>query len=106
LWEQFGNVMEMVKRVQQYVSQTEEQLKAERIEVSSGDIIKVVANGQQTILSIELNTNYLATENAALLQDLLVSTVNNALAKSRELHQDAMGKLAKDFNLPSIPGLF
>ncbi|MBP2643062.1 MAG: Nucleoid-associated protein [Firmicutes bacterium] len=106
MWEQFGNVMEMVKKVQQYVSQTEEQLKNERIEVTSGDVVKVIINGQQTILGIELNANYLAAENMALLQDILVATINNALMKSRSLHQDAMSNLAKDFNLPSIPGLF
>jgi hypothetical protein len=106
MWEQFGNVMDMVKRVQQYVAETEEQLKNERIELTSGDVVKVVVNGQQNILGIELNPKYLSAEDAALLQDLLVTTINNALAKSREMHQAAMGKLAKDFNLPNIPGLF
>ncbi len=106
MWEQFGNVMEMVKKVQQNVSQAEEQLKSERIEVSSGDVVKVVVNGQQTVVAIELNGKYLEADNAVLLQDLLVGTVNSALAKSREMHQAAMGKLAGDLNLPNIPGLF
>ncbi|MDR7865211.1 MAG: YbaB/EbfC family nucleoid-associated protein [Sporomusaceae bacterium] len=106
MWEQFGNVMEMVKKVQQNVSQAEEQLKSERIEVSSGDVVKVIVNGQQTVVSIELNGKYLEPGNAVLLQDLLVATVNGALAKSREMHQAAMGKLAGDLNLPNIPGLF
>ncbi len=106
MWEQFGNVMEMVKKVQQNVSQAEEQLKSERIEVSSGDVVKVIVNGQQTVVAIELNGKYLEAGNAVLLQDLLVATVNSALAKSREMHQAAMGKLAGDLNLPNIPGLF
>lgn len=106
MWEQFGNVMEMVKKVQQNVSQAEEQLKSERIEVSSGDVVKVIVNGQQTVVAIELNGKYLEAANAVLLQDLLVATVNSALAKSREMHQAAMGKLAGDLNLPNIPGLF
>ncbi len=106
MWEQFGNVMEMVKKVQQNVSQAEEQLKSERIEVSSGDVVKVIVNGQQTVVAIELNGKYLEAGNAVLLQDLLVATVNGALAKSREMHQAAMGKLAGDLNLPNIPGLF
>lgn len=106
VWEQLGNVMDMVKKVQQYVGQAEEKLKAERIEVSSGDVVKVVVNGQQEIVAIELNAKYLEAANAGLLQDLLVATANSALAKSREMHQAAMGKLAGDLNLPSIPGLF
>jgi hypothetical protein len=106
VWEQLGNMVDMVKRVQQYVSQAEEQLKAERIEVSSGDVVKVVVNGQQTVVAIELNAKYLEGANAGLLQDLIVATVNSGLAKSREMHQAAMAKLAGDLNLPNIPGLF
>lgn len=106
MWEQVGNMMEMIKKVQQYVSQTEEQLKNERIEISSGDVVKVSVNGQQKIVSIELNQKYLSPDDAALLQDLLVSTLNNALDKSREMHQQAMSRLTTELNLPNIPGLF
>lgn len=104
--EHLGNVMDMVKKVQQYVNQIDEQLSNERIESASGDVVKVVVNGQQTIVSIEINPKYLAADGAALLQDLIVATTNNALAKSRELHQAAMAKVAGDLHLPNIPGLF
>jgi len=106
VWEQFGNMMEMVKKVQQYVSQTEDQLKRERIEASSSDVVKVIVNGQQAVVAIELNAKYLSPDDAVLLQDLLVSTINNALDKSREIHQQAMTKIAGELNLPNIPGLF
>lgn len=106
VWEQFGNVMDMVKRVQQYVSQTEDQLKSERIEVTGSDVIKVSVNGQQSILAVELNAKYLSEENATLLQDMIASTINDALEKSRDMHQAAMTKLAGELNLPNIPGLF
>lgn len=106
MWENLGNMMEMVKKVQQNVENVQEQLKLQQIEVSSGDVIKLTVNGQQELLGIELNTQYLSPENAILLQDLLVATINNGLNKSRELQQTAMGKLTGDLNLPKIPGLF
>lgn len=104
--EQFGNMMEMVKKLQQNVEDIQSRLKDERIELSSGDVIKITVNGQQEVISIELNSKYLSADNASLLQDLLVATINNALAKSREINQTAMNKLAGDLNLPKIPGLF
>ncbi|MEN6414453.1 MAG: YbaB/EbfC family nucleoid-associated protein [Veillonellales bacterium] len=106
LLEQFGNVMEMVKKVQQNVGNLQDKLKNEQVEVSSGDVIKITMNGQQEVIAVQINSQYLNPENAALLQDLLVATVNNALVKSRELNQAAMNKLAEDMNLPKIPGLF
>lgn len=104
--EQMGNFMEAVKRLQQNVNQVQEGLKDERIVVSSGDVITVTLNGQQDIIQIELNPSYLSAENAGLLQDLLVATLNNAMTKSREANQAALGKLSADLNLPKIPGLF
>ena len=106
MWENLGNMMELVKKVQQNVDNVQNDLKAERIEVSSGDVIKLTLNGQQELLTIEINNNYLCADNAVLLQDLLVATINNGLAKSRELQQSAMSKLTGDLNLPKIPGLF
>lgn len=106
MWENLGNMMELVKKVQQNVDNVQDHLKAERIEVSSGDVIKLTLNGQQELLTIEINNKYLSAENGILLQDLLVATINNGLTKSRELQQTAMSKLTGDLNLPKIPGLF
>lgn len=104
--EQFGNVMDLVKRLQQNVADMEEQLKQELIEVSGSDMVKVTFNGQQQIVSLEINPKYITPESATLLQDLLVTTINNGFSRSRELHKAAMDKLAGDMNLPKIPGLF
>jgi len=106
MFDNLGNIMDMVKNIQNNVSYVQERLQNERIEVTSGEAVKVTVNGQQVILSIEVNNKYLSAENAALLQDLLVATVNNALTKSRELQQSAMEKIAAELNLPKIPGLF
>lgn len=106
MWENLGNMMDLVKKVQQNVDNLQNDLKLQRIEVSSGDVIKLTLNGQQELLAIEINPNYLNADNAILLQDLIVATINNGLTKSRELQQAAMGKLTGDLNLPKIPGLF
>ena len=106
MWENLGNMMELVKKVQQNVDNVQDHLKSQRIEVSSGDVIKLTLNGQQELLAIEINSKYLSEDNGVLLQDLLVATINNGLTKSRELQQTAMSKLTGDLNLPKIPGLF
>lgn len=106
MFEQLGGLMDLVKKVQQNVDNIQQQLKNEVIDVSSGDVMKIVVNGQQEVVMIELNPKYLTAENAGLIQDLLVATVNNALTKSRQVNQAAMAKVAQDMNLPKIPGLF
>lgn len=98
--------MEMIKKLQQNVADMEDQLKNEHVEVASGDAVKVIMNGQQEVVDMEINPKYLSTDNALLLQNLIVNTVNSAYAKSRETRQKAMDQLAGAMNLPKIPGLF
>lgn len=104
--ENLGNMMDVIKRVQDNVATIQSDLKNERVSASSGDVVTVTVNGQQDVIAIELNAKYLAPENQLLLQDLLAAALNNALANSRQLNQSAMSKLAGDLNLPNIPGLF
>lgn len=106
MFEQMGNLMDMVKKLQQNVNQVQDELKSERIVMTSGDVITVTLNGQQDVVAIEINPKYLTAENAILLQDLLVATLNNAVTKSREVNQAALGRLSSDLNIPKIPGLF
>lgn len=104
--ENLGNMMDLVKKVQSNVQDIQQGLQNERITASSADVVTVIVNGQQDVISIELNDKYLTPENALLLQDLLAAAINDALSKSREMNQAAMSKLAGDLNLPNIPGLF
>lgn len=104
--ENFGNIMETIKRLQQKADEVQQALKNKQIEVKHNDTLSVVVNGQQEVLSIVINPHYLTADHAALLQGLLVSTINSALAKSREINQAEMANLAGDLNLPKIPGLF
>jgi len=106
MFENLGNMMDVIKKVQQNVQTIQCELQNERITASSGDVVTVTVNGQQDIISIDLNNNYLTSDNHLLLQDLLAATINNALSKSRELNQTAMSKLTSELNLPNIPGLF
>lgn len=103
---QFGNAMDVIKRLQQNVASMDEKLQGELIEIAGSDVLTVTINGQQQIMSIELNPKYLTPESAVLLQDLLITTLNNAYLKSKELHKSAMDELAGELNLPKIPGLF
>ena len=102
----FGNMMEIIQKVQQNVQSIQEGLREERLESSSGDVVHVVMNGAQEVVAIHLNPTYLSADNKAMLEDLLIACLNDASRQSRERNRSAMGKLSQDFNLPPIPGLF
>lgn len=106
MFQNLGNMMDIIKNVQSNVHTIQSELQNERITSASGDVVSVIVNGQQDIISIDINPNYLLSENKLLLQDLLLACLNQAMAKSREINHTAMAKMAADMNLPHIPGLF
>ena len=52
---------------------------------SGGGMVKVVANGKQQILSIQIEKEVVDPEDIEMLQDLILSAVNEALTKSQEM---------------------
>lgn len=102
----FGNMIDVIQKVQQNVSSIQENLRDKHLTSASGDVLQVVVNGAQEVVAIQLNPQYLQAENKAMLEDLLIACLNDALSQSRLQSQSAMSKLAGEFNLPSIPGLF
>lgn len=91
--------------IQQKMKKVQERLKEERVEASvGGGMVKVTANGHQEILSIAIEKEIIKPEEQEMLQDLILSGVNEALKKANELQQSEMGKV-----IPpglGIPGLF
>ncbi len=69
---------------------------------SGGGMVKVVANGKQQIVSIQIEKEVVDPEDIEMLQDLILSAVNEALTKSQEMVAAEMSKLTGGLNIPGI----
>ena len=65
-------------------------------------MVKVVANGRQQVVSIEIEKEVVDPEDVEMLQDLLLAAVNDALSKSQEMVSSEMGKLTGGLNIPGL----
>ena len=65
-------------------------------------MVKVVANGKQQIVSIQIEKEVVDPEDVEMLQDLVLAAVNEALAKSQERVAAEMSKLTGGLNIPGI----
>lgn len=100
-----GNMMTQIQQMQQQMMSAQEALADEMVEVSvGGGVVTVVATGQQEIRSISIKPEVVDPEEVEMLQDLVLSAVNEALDQSRKLASERMGGLTQGLNLP--PGLF
>jgi nucleoid-associated protein EbfC len=91
-----GNpMMAQLQRLQQQMAETQEKLKVETVNATAGGgAIKVTMTGDQRCTSVEINPDFLKDADAEMLNDMVLTAVNLALEKSRELQEQMMGPLA------------
>lgn len=77
-----------------------------RVEASSGGgMVKVVADGEQNIISLQIDPSIISEENREMLQDLILSAVNEAKRKVGEEIKEKMKEII-GFPLPlNLKGL-
>jgi len=89
--------------MQAKIAKMQEELKEKTVEASSGGgMVKVVCNGQQEIINIEIEPELLEEKDVEMLQDLILVAVNEALRRSREIAEEEMGKITGGLNLPGL----
>jgi len=101
-----GNMAGMMKKVQKMqadMKKMQDELKKKTVEVSvGGGVVKVVMNGEKQSLVIDKAA--VDPEDVEMLQDLILSAVNQAMVKVDEMMASEMSKLTSGLNLPA--GLF
>jgi DNA-binding YbaB/EbfC family protein len=98
-----GKLMKQAARMQQQMEQVQAALAARTVEATSGGgAVKVTARCDGTIASVKIDPAAMNPSDAQLLEDMLVSGVNQALAKAKEISTEEMGKITQGFNLPGM----
>ncbi len=98
-----GNMMKQAQKLQSKMLQMQEELAGRTVEASAGGgMVKVVANGRQQIVAIDIDREVVDPEDVDMLQDLVLAAVNDALAKSQEMVSSEMGKLTGGMNIPGL----
>jgi nucleoid-associated protein EbfC len=98
------NMLKQVQKMQERISQIQEEIGNKTIEVSvGGGMVNVVANGKNEVISIKIARDVINPDDVEMLEDLVLSAVNEAIRKSSKLMSDEMGKITKGMGLP--PGL-
>ncbi len=98
--------MKQVKKMQELMEQKQQELANLRIEASSGGgMVKVIANGREEIVDIEISKEVVDPNDVDMLEDLILAAIKEAQAKSKELAQREMASIMGQLGLPNIPGL-
>ncbi len=98
-----NQMMKQVKKMQEQMMKAQEEPGSKTVEGTAGGVVTVVANGHKKIVSIAIKPEAVDPEDVEMLQDLVLTAVNDALNQADELANKDMGKFTGGMK---IPGLF
>jgi len=95
--------MKQAARMQQQIERVQTELSAKTVEATSGGgVVKVTAKCDGTLAAIKIDPAAVNPADASLLEDMILSAANNALAQAKEISNTEMGKVTQGFNLPGM----
>jgi len=96
-------MMKQAQQLQSKMLKLQEELAEKTVETTSGGgMVKVVANGRQQVLSIQIEKEVVDPDDLEMLQDLILAAINDALIKSQEMVSGEMSKLTGGMNIPGL----
>ena len=98
-----GNMMKEAQKLQSKMLRLQDELAQKTIETAAGGgMVKVVANGKQQIVAIQIEKEVVDPDDVEMLQDLILAAVNDALTKSQEMVSAEMAKLTGGLSIPGL----
>ncbi len=100
-----ANFGALLKQAQQIGGQmgriTEEMRKRRATGAAGGGMVEIEVNGLMEVLACRIDPKLIAQNDREMLEDLVVAAVNQAVARSKQMHVDAMRELTGGLPLPS-----
>jgi DNA-binding YbaB/EbfC family protein len=94
-------IMNKARQLQEKLEKTKQELEKETVEASSGGgAVTVVMTGQQEVKSVKISPE--AVDDVEMLEDLVLTAMNEALRKSQELAASRMGDLTSGLKIPGL----
>lgn len=106
MFKNLANLASLMKSAQQMGSKMQEvneDLKRARVfGAAGGDMVKVEMNGLGETLSVSIDPSLFARGDREMLEDLTTAAINQAQAKAKQAHVEAMKKLTEGVDVPGL----
>src|SRR5215475_2886551 len=88
------NLMRQANQMQARMKKVQDELATKEFEgTSGGGAVKVIAFGNQTIKAVEIQADVISAGDKDMLQDLVVTAVNEALRVAKTTSEQEMAKI-------------
>lgn len=99
-----GNMMKKIQQMQEDMTRIQKEIEATEYTSSvGGGAVEVTVNGSHEVLSIKMQPDVVDPEDIEMLEDLLISALNESIKKANDAMDQGMERAKGGL---SIPGLF
>ncbi|MCC8013941.1 MAG: YbaB/EbfC family nucleoid-associated protein [Eubacterium sp.] len=99
-----NNLMKQAQKMQKQMADAQKELEEKEFEITSGGgAVKVIISGNKTVKKIEISEDVVDPDDVEMLEDLVLTAVNEAI---RTVEEAAAGNMSKITGVGGIPGLF
>ena len=97
-----GSMMKKAQQMQKEMAKIQKEIEDLEVEgQSGGGLIKVLVSGNKKMLSINISPDVMG-EDKEMLEDLVLSAINQALESVDKISKEKMGPLTGGLNIPGI----
>ena len=96
-------IMKKVQKMQAEMLKMQEELKTRTVETTvGGGALTIVVNGKKEVESVAIKPEALDPDDVEMLQDMIVSAVNEGMRKIDEMTEREMNKITGGMKLPGM----
>ena len=89
-----NNLMKQAQKMQKQMMEKQEELQARTLEMTSGGgAVKVKISGKKEIQELKINPDVVDPDDVEMLEDLIISAVNEAIRQVEEMYNNEMGRM-------------
>lgn len=98
-----GNLMKQAQAMQERMAKIQEEAAAKTVTATAGGgMVSVTASGALQLVSVTIDPEVLKSQDADMLQDLILAATNEALRKAREMMAEEMQAVTGGFQIPGL----
>ena len=95
-----AEMQQKIAQMQEQMNATQEAIEAKEFTASvGGGVVEAKVNGKKEVLSINIKPEAVDPEDVEMLQDLVVSAVNEALRQAGDAMEQGMNQITGSLNL-------
>lgn len=99
----FGDLIRQAQQLGEDLKARQDELARKTVDVSvGGDMVRMTFNGKCEALSIHIDPEVVDKSDVAMLQDLVLSAVNEGVRRAQQMMQEEMSKATGGLNIPGL----